>query len=385
MKYKIAHVITRLIEGGAQRVCLDLIENLDKDRFDVTLIAGVETGSEGSYWNEVEERKIHSIKVAELVRNLSPLIDCIAFYKLRRLFRQGRYDLVHMHTSKAGVLGVLAARSAGIPAVIYSSHGHIFDPKAQISGISKKILKPLFWVRRLVYEKSDAVIALTEQDRNEQVKLGLAQADKFRVISNGIDLNRFRSEPSERCNKDSFPVLVTVCRLSSEKGLTYLLEAASKLRRDFPKMRLDIVGDGPEKERLMAVSGRLDLHEVVRFVGKKKNVELYLKEADIFVLPSLYEAMGIAIAEAMAMGLPVVATRVGGVPDLIENGVNGFLVSPQDSDAIADTILRIANDPPLAGKMRQENIKKAHEKFGLQIMIRETLRLYQDILQRSRT
>ena len=391
-KIKVAFVITRLIQGGAQRVCLDLVERLDRTRYDITLIAGLETGSEGSLFEEAEKWQLRMIRLPLLVRSISPVKDILAFAQLFFIFLREKMTIVHAHTSKAGVLGVLAARLAGVPVVIYSSHGHIFDSRAQLRDVNPKSLGHLFRLRQWICRLSDKVIALTPQDEKEQVEMGMAPYGKFKVIFNGIDLKHFnRSQTGDKepilrelkLEPSDFPRICCVSRLSPEKGVGQLLAAMAPILRELPKARLLLIGDGPERSRLLQQAKDLNLEARVNFLRRRTDVPRVLSVSDIFVLPSLYEAMGIVIAKAMAMELPVIATRVGGVPGVIENGVTGLLVEPGQPAAIADAVKLLARDEMLRKKIAANGYQKAHEYFSVERMVEETDRLYQEMLKRN--
>lgn len=391
-RIKVAHVITRLIQGGAQRVCLDLVEGLDDERYEVTLLTGLETGSEGHFFEEVARHKIRLIKIPSLVRKISLLHDGTAFFHLWFLFFTKRFTIIHLHTSKAGVLGVLAARLAGVCVVIYSSHGHIFDRRARLRDLDQKMLGPLLWLRRWMAALSDKVIALTLQDEKEQVELGIAGYAKFQVIHNGVNLKAFSrdavGDPAEirrelEIDYRHYPILVCVSRLSPEKGLSYLLEAAVLLASSFPSLKLLLVGDGPEREGLLKRTRELGAESLVRFLGRRDDVARVLSISDIFILPSLYEAMGIVLAEAMAMQVPVLATRVGGVAGIVDHGANGILVEPAKAEAIAEAVRLLMKDELVRKKMGANGLRRAQEFFSLDQMIRKTEGLYEKLLREN--
>ena len=394
-KIRVAHVITRLIQGGAQRVCLDLIENLDSQKYECTLVCGGQAGSEGSFFEEAREKKINFIRAPFLVREISPFKDLLAFFHLLFLFSSRRFSIVHLHTSKAGVLGVLAARLAGVPVIIYSSHGHIFDSRAKIRGLPPRLLNFLFWIRKKIYDLSDRVIVLTSEDSKEQERLGLGTHGKFKIIPNAIDLKRFSRTRTRVASLESlrraldlkagdFPILLCVARLSPEKGVEHLIRAVPLLTAKLPHLKLWIAGDGPERKNLEKLADALKLKGRIHFLGRRHDVPELLALADIFILPSLYEAMGIAIAEAMAAGLPVIATKVGGVPGIIDDGVHGILVEPQSPEALAEAIEHLAADRTLRERMGANAFERAQQLFSMNTMIHSVTELYEEFLIRKR-
>lgn len=391
MRIRVCFVITRLIQGGAQKVVLDVIEGLDRTQYDITLVYGTFRNDEGSLLPRAKALGVRLIEIPELQRAVSPYADVVAFWKLYRLFRRNRFHVVHTHTSKAGLLGTLAARLAGTRAVVYSPHGHIFYRAAAIRGVSESRLKlaTFFLLRKLAEHQADKVVALTDHDLAEQVRLGLAPASKYVVINNGIATAPFRQiSPAARDRirvafglSGAFPIVGTVGRLSGEKGQRFLVEAFPRVRDRFPNAKLLLVGDGPSRPELECAVRRLNLSEHVRFAGVRADVPEMLSAMHCFVLPSLYEAQGIAIVEAMAAGTPVVATRVGGVPGIISDLQDGMLISPGDPDAIADAVTRLAEDPCLARQFADRGRAKVAAHLTVDHMVLQHDRLYKEVLK----
>jgi len=380
---KIAIVITRMIPGGASSVARQIIDGL-KDEFDFTLFSGIEDISAEE--RDELEKKYKAVFVPFLVRQISPLNDIRAYLDLERQFRTGNFDIVHTHTSKAGVLGAFAGRMAGVGKIIYTPHGHIFGKNAAIPGLensSRLKMKFLLELRKRAYSACDRIVALSEQDRDEQVALGLAQADKFEVIMNGIDDSFFAPVEAHRVkafkerhsiSDDDF-VIGSVGRLSKEKGHDLLIEAFAKIADAYPSAKLLLVGDGAEKKKLMAAHPALGDAGRVIFAGSMEDVRPALAAMKIFVLPSRYESQGIAAMEAMASGLPVVASDVGGVRAIINDGQDGLLARSSPGD-LTDKIAKLLHDANLRDKLSASAMRRAKADFTLSRMLSQYEKLY---------
>jgi len=386
---RVAHVITRMIVGGAQELVLSLMERLDPSRFASVLFTGNETGPEGSLLRRAADREMEIVSVPPLVRSPRPVKDLMAFAALRRAFRKGRFDIVNTYTSKAGFIGTLAARAAGVPVVVYSPQGHIFARGGRIEGVSGRPLRRRLFLtlRRWACRAADAIVALHEGDLEEQVDLRLAPRWKFRVIPNGIDPGRYGPPDSRRSEElrrklgiaESSPVLATVGRLTSEKGHEDLVAAMGALARTHPAAVLLVAGDGPRRTSLEEQARALGLARRVRFLGLRADVPDILAAADVFLLASRYESFGLAILEAMAAGLPVIAARVGGIPFVVEDGKTGFLVDARRPEDIADRVRALAEDPEKRASLGRAGRARLLERFSVDAMIRGVESMYTDL------
>lgn len=386
-KIKVFQVITRLIRGGASKVCLDLAELLPQDKYELTLISGLRYENEGSFFDRAQNIKHLKIRtLSSLVREISPFNDFISLVRLFILFCTAKPDIVHCHTSKAGFIGCTAAKLAGVPVIIYSPHGHLFAPQAEIPEVSGADwrLRLFYLLRKLASTCASRIVALTNADKQEQVKLRLAPAKKYEVIYNGIDTSPAHTQllaepPEEGYVRGYYPVLATIGRLSREKGHSYLMETLKLIKEQYPKPALVIMGDGDMRPELERLTEQLGLKENVRFLGVCPDIFSILKETDIFVLPSLYEAFGLVLLEAMLMKKPVVASRVSGIPEVVSEGQTGLLVPPADPARLAGAILRLAGDNDLARRMGQAGYQRVQELFQREEMVNKFEKLYQEL------
>jgi len=363
---RVVQVITRCVRGGAYQVVRALLDGLPAGEFEQTLICGPEAAPEGA------------VVVDGLVREIRPFRDAAALAALARMFARQRPDLVHAHTYKAGVLASLAGRLAGVPAVVFTPHGHIFSKGAGIPGVPGGLtLELLRGLTRSAQGCADRITALSEPDRDQQVALRLSPASKYVVVRNGIDCARF-ARPRDR-EFPGAPVIGAVGRFSAEKGHRHLVEAMTQVRRRLPEARLVLVGYGALEAELRGLTSRRGLDGGVTFAGERDSAGV-LPSFDVFVQPSLYESQGIAILEAMAAGVPVVATDVGGIRDVVRDGETGLLAAAADPASLAEAILRMAGDPALAVRLSTRAGREVRERFSIATMLDAYAGLYRQLL-----
>jgi len=384
------HIITRFDQGGSARNTFLTVMGHDRSRFRISLVYGcVEAhGVEETAFAEkdLEQLRLAGValfEVPSLVRAIKPLRDARATLILWRLFRKERPAIVHTHTSKAGAIGRVAAWLAGVPAVIHTPHGHIFYGYygPMMSGLIRLI-------ESLLARVTDRVVTLTEQGIEEHVRLGIARADKFAAIPSGITLSAFRSirgDPVAR-RKDlgiptKGPVIGTVGRLVPIKGHEWLVRAVPHVVAEFPAACFVFVGDGPLRDELRQLGEALGVASHLVFLGMRQDIPECLAALDLFVFPSLNEGMGRALVEAMAAGLPVIATRVGGIPDVVVDGETGVLVPPGDELALAAAVLALLQDPERMGAFGEAARRSVGERFDAVSMVREIERLYDVVWQ----
>ncbi len=382
----VMHIITRLVRGGAQRVVLALLRGLRGRGWDLTLVAGPQTGAEGSLWNEADGLGITTVQVPSLVRELAPLRDYRALRELRRIIKAYRPDVVHAHTSKAGFLGCLAARREGVPAVVLAPHGHILRHNAQIPGVPARGLK-----RRLLaaackrnVRYAHVVVTPNDAERSDGIRHGLWSAEEVLTVPNGVDTDRFRPGGRTEARRalglsPERPVVGVVARLTREKGVDLAVETVRMLRG----VTLVIVGDGPERESLETQVDSLYVADRTIFTGNWENIEEILPAFDVCLAPSRTEGHGMVAAEALACGVPVVASRVGGLQSLIVHEQTGLLVEPEDVPAYAQSIARLISDRPLAAALGRAGRARMESCFSYEAMVTETLELYGRLLSRG--
>ncbi|MEW6245969.1 MAG: glycosyltransferase family 4 protein [Nitrospirota bacterium] len=386
----VIHVITRLDRGGSAQNTMLTVMGHDRTRYEPLVVAGrpgrwdAQGGQAATdkHCRELEKAGIRWIIIPRLTREIHPLNDLSALWSLMRLFRRERPAIVHTHTSKAGVVGRLAAWWSGVPVVVHTPHGHVFY--GHFTAVRSRVF---MLVERMLTRLTTRLIALTEAERDDHLERGVGRADRFAVIPSGIDLERYRSVRRTWGLRPAwFPcppgsiVVGSVGWLTPVKGHRFLIEAAAQLKPTFPNLHVVLVGSGGLQAELSALADRLGLKDSVHFLGERDDVDVCLSAMDLFVLPSLNEGMGRALVEAMAAGLPVIASRVGGVPALIEHGRTGLLAPAGDPGALAQAIRQALDRPDWARQMGQAASQSIGRRFDAATMVRAVEQVYEQAL-----
>jgi len=311
---RVCHVSLSLSTGGMERLLVDFARLHDREGVEPHFAVLGETGTPA-----VQIRK-HGARVHELgIHGGGRMARLRGTY---RLFRQLRPQVVHTHNPAPQVWGTIAAKLAGVPHVVHTRHGHA------LGNLSTPTVAALSWL-------ADAVVCVSEDLSRDHRRRCRIPGTRILRIWNGIDTERFAwSGPRIE------PVAVAVCRLSPVKDIATLLQAAAIVLDHIPEFRLRVAGDGPSRGELEALIARLGIGEKVELLGEQGDVPALLASAGLFVSSSLSEGLSLTLLEAMAAGLPVVATRVGGNPEVVSDGTTGWLVPPADPRALAAAIVR---------------------------------------------
>lgn len=388
MVRKVVHIITRLDRGGSARNTMLTVLGHDRTEFEPVVITG-EAGRQDAQGGvaatvdnlrHLEKESIRYHTVPSLVRQLNPLSDLRALVRLVTILREERPAIVHTHTSKAGVLGRLAAWTTGVPVTIHTPHGHVFYGHFNPLGSWGCVQ-----IERVLARKTDRLIGLTAAEKHEHLERGVGRAQHFAVIPSGIDLDRFHTVPRRRRTVPDWfqcpptaTIVGSVGWLTAIKGHRFLIEALSLLKEEHPHLHLVVVGSGEQHQALLDQAKASGISDQVHLVGHREDVEDGLAGMDCFVLPSLNEGMGRALIEAMAAGLPVIASRVGGIPALIEDGKNGLLVPPGESFALADALRRVLRDADWARELGIHARHSIGARYGIPSMIQAIEALYRN-------
>jgi glycosyltransferase involved in cell wall biosynthesis len=374
---KIVHVITESGPyGGAQRNTFLTVKGLINDGYEVELICG----AGGPLIAEANTAGVPVHVMAELVRPVDPVKDCRALIRLYRLFRTRGYDIVHTHSVKAGLLGRLAAWCAGVPVIIHTLHGVPFR-------ISRDF-KSRFYI---VYERAlgritRCFVCVGEVLRQEMSAWKIAPEKKLTTIYSGIDFSSYAPRHTALETKQrlgltrAWPIVGCIGRLSEQKAQDYLVEAIGFLTDKYPRIKLVLVGEGGLRPRLEKQIEDLCLASNVSLLGERDDVADLLNTFDIYAMSSRWEGVGRALTEAMHMGLPIVATSVNGVVELIAHDETGLLVPPENPQALADGIDRLASDTERASRLGASARQKAGEFMGSERMVLATEALYERLI-----
>jgi glycosyltransferase involved in cell wall biosynthesis len=386
-RVRVLRVIARLNMGGPALHVAYLSDGLRDRGYDTTLVAGSLALGEESMAVVAERLGVPIVTIPELHREISPLLDLRAAYRLADLIREVRPQILHTHTAKAGTIGRLAARllgGAGPPIVVHTFHGHVlrgyFDP---VRSTAFRLLER--WLAR----RTTALIAVSPEVRDDLVSLGVAPREKFTVVRLGIELDervgtdsdgpRAETRRALGIPADRF-VVGWIGRMTGVKRTDDVLLAVRALRERGVDTVLCMVGDGPDRDAVERRAHQLGIVRDSLFLGYQEEVASYYAAFDALILPSANEGTPVSAIEALAGGRPVVATRVGGVPDVVRDGVDGFLVEPGDVDAMAERLSALAADPPLRHRMGEAGRASVHERYSVERLLDDIDALYRRLL-----
>jgi len=361
---RILYIITRADIGGAQANVLDLIAGLHA-RYDVHLA----TGTDGPLTARVRALGLPVHLVPSLVRQINPLTDLRSVQDCARLIRRLRPRLIHAHSSKAGIVGRAAARLAGVPA-IFSAHGWGFSP-----GTPRGRRTVALWSERAAAPLAARIICVSEFDRRLALRAGVGSRRSLVTIRYGIGA----AAAPPAAPADQPPRFVMAARFNEQKDQHTLLRALARVPVG---LQLDFAGSGPSLEACRALARRLGVADRVAFLGDRHDVPDLLARAQGFVLSTHYEGLPLSIMEAMRAGLPVVATRVSGIPEEVLDGETGLLVPHGDVAALAAALCRLAEAPVVRRRMGEAGRQRFLREFTIERMLAETEGVYREILER---
>lgn len=393
-KKKILYCITKANWGGAQKYVFDLATSLSPDLYDVAVLVG----SDGTLVSRLQAKGVKAMVLGSLIRDVSLFKDIKSFFKLLKIFYQEKPDIIHLNSSKMGLLGVLAARLINLFSyltpdtlhlkTIFTGHGWAFNEDR--SKLQKKII---YYLHKLTIALAHKTIAVSEQTK-EQICGGKFLNKKMVVIRNGIGEVEFLDREIAKAkllekapkNLDQGSTLAeskwvgTISELHKNKGLKYLIEAMHLLDVDSDDRAslpfVFIIGDGERKEKLQERINRYNLQDHIFMVGRVDEAEKYVKAFDIFTLTSITEALPYVLLEAGQAGLPIIASAVGGIPEVIDDMQNGILVRPKEPEEIKKAIDFILKNPA-KGAVFSQNIKdKIKVHFNKDTMVRKTVEIY---------
>ena len=381
---RVLRIFSRLNVGGPAVHVILLAAELDRRGYTTTVALGTEAPWEGNMRELAARKDVHCVRVAGLGREIRPWSDAQALWSLYRMMRTLRPDIVHTHTAKAGMLGRSAARLAGIRQVVHTYHGHVL--RGYFGAAQTAVYRA---VERRLARSTRVLIAVSAAVKDDLVALGIAPADRIRVIPLGLELEPLAgalprgSLRGEAGVPDGAPLVGIVGRLTAIKDVPTFLSAAAQIRARIGEARFAVVGDGELRGELEADAARRGLAGIVHFHGWRYDMAAVYGDLDVVVNTSRNEGTPVALIEAMASGRPVVATRVGGTPDLLGDGARGVLVGPGDAAAIASA----ACDVLRGGGAVQARIAAARAyvlaAHGVGRLVRDMDALYREMLGES--
>jgi len=381
MSAPVLHPITRLTLGGSSENTIASCVALNGAGYDCLLATSFRE-SDAASLADARRRGCRVIDIPALGREVAPLADLTALAQLVRLIRHERPAVVHTHTSKAGFVGRLAAVIARVPAVIHQPHGHIFygyyGPRrtAVFTALERRAAR---W--------TDRIITLTDRGAAEHLAHGIGRAEQYVTVPSGVPTAELRAAAPARgeararlgLDADAF-VIVGLGRLVPIKGFDLLVRALAIVVSQVASARVLLVGEGAERAHLETIAASLGVAGCLRLTGETADVTPYLAAADVVAVPSRNEGMGRVIVEAMALGRPVVATAVGGIPDVVTDGECGRLVEPEDVDALAAALIDLGRDPALRRKLGGAAVQRA-EAFSTAVARQKLVTVYAALMR----
>jgi glycosyltransferase involved in cell wall biosynthesis len=362
-KCKLMIISHDLAVGGLQKVVVNICKAIDREIFDVSVLC---LRHLGEFTNEIEEMGIKIFCLPQKNRT-----DYLSFLKVAKILNEQRIDVIHTHNTQPFIDGTIGALLSRVKTIVHTDHARIFPDKIRYM-VAERIMS-LFAYR---------VVGVSENTSQNLIKYLKISRNKIRTIYNGIESSKYfikinvKQFKKELSIDHNWPIIGNVGRLVKEKGLQYLLKAIKNLALDYPKIKLIIVGDGDLKEELKSIALELGIHQHVKFFGNRTDVPKLLKIFDIFVLSSISEGMPMVLLEAMASECPIIATKVGGIPRIIEDNRNGSLVDSGNPDLLSDEIIRVLTDQNLRNKYVSNGKDLIRKKFDMKIMLKKYEALY---------
>ncbi|MCK5255586.1 MAG: glycosyltransferase [Deltaproteobacteria bacterium] len=372
-KIKILYIITSSGIGGAEKILYYTATGLDYNKYDIS-VCSLKNKGEIARALEKQGIEVYCLHMEGRERFLGWLSSIIALIRLFPYLIRIRPTIIHSFLFRANILARIAGYLTGVPIVISS---------VRVMGGEKKYFH---YVEMITSFMVDHYVTVSESVKRYIIDKSKISAEKISVIYNGVNIKS--QDDSHKQNvrmpfkiEDEDRILMTVGRLHEQKGHYYLVQAVSRVQKEFPKVKLLVTGEGEEENNLKKLVKSLDLMNEVIFAGLSSDMERILPMAELFILPSLWEGLPNALLEAMAAGKPVVATKVGGIPEIVVHGETGMLIPPGDTDALTAAILDLLQNRLKAKDMGEAGRIRAGKRFSIYKMIEKTENLYQELLK----
>lgn len=366
---RVAHLVQGLEVGGLEMMVVSLVEGLDRARY-TPIVCCYDTAG-------TLTQRLAALGIEWHLLPRRPGVDLGYIFKLARLFRSIRADIVHLHNPTAFFYGALAGRLAGVRGVIYTEHGRDFSASYKVR-----------WANRLLSRLVDRIVVVADFGRRYLVEKEGVAPGKIVTVRNGIDAAPF-GNPNPRAVRDRLeigvdvPLVGIVARLAPIKNHELLIRAMRQVADAVPRAQLLVIGDGSCRAALEALVALLHLGDRVRFLGERSDVPDLLQALDVFVLCSHSEGLSLTLVEACAAGRAIVATDVGGNGEVVERGVNGLLVPSNDEAALAQALIELLKDPERRARMGQQGRARFEREFTLAGMVRAYEDLYRNCARRG--
>ena len=381
-KLKVVHIITRLIVGGAQENVIMIINSLKElDKYDLTLISGPGLGPEGNLYDEIKKRKIKFKLVPELRREISPILDLISLIKLYSHLKKEKFDIVHTHSSKAGILGRIAAKLTNVPLILHCIQGWEFHQYT-----NKFMTKIYITLEKFISRFTDYLLPVSKQTMIDGLEAGIGSYNKYEIIHNFVELEKYDNNSDSKQAKKELnianhtPIIGAIMRLVPQKNPLDIIKIAEKVKTNHSNVKFIIIGDGPLLPDLNNLIQRKKLSNNIILTRIKRNIPELLKAMDIFILTSLWEGLPLVFLQAMASGKPIIAYNVGGTSEAVNNEENGYLVKPGDTDTMVKRINELIKDKTRRIEMGIKGRRKLEQEFNKQKQIQKIIEIYDTLV-----
>ena len=385
-KIKVAHIITT-IAGGAGENTLFTIKGLDEEKYQIDLITRKESGAR--FFKRIKSKGFNYVQVQPFTSRYHILHDLILLSKLIILLKKNRYDVIHTHMTKPGILGRIAAKIAGVPIIIHGLHMNTLEVS------DNKILNAIkIFLEKKISKFTDAHISVSEIVSQKYLEFGIGKKSKYFTVKSGMELNKFlnaREEDDIQKKKKELGIssedfiIGNVGRLVGSKNHQYLFQAIRKVLEIKNKLpvKVLIIGEGKEKEKLVKYAKELSLGKNVIFTGYKEDVEKFMAIMDLFVLTSLREGLPRVLVQASAVGMPSIAFNIDGIPEIIQDNYNGFLVNPGDIEQLVDRIIKYMDNKELVLLHGQKGREFVRGKWSVEEMVQKTEQIYDNLFRKK--
>ncbi|MDR1695465.1 MAG: glycosyltransferase family 4 protein [Endomicrobium sp.] len=376
---KVCYIITKLELGGAQKLALYTAEHLDKTKFENFVISG-----KGGILDKEASEKFRLLQIENLVREVSPFKDLKALFEILRILKKEKPDIVHTHSSKAGILGRIAAKLAGVKTIIHTIHGYGFNET------QSRFVKHFYaYIEKICAFITDKLIAVSKEDIKKGLRYKIAKEDKFVLIRAGIDTRFYKNfipDPEFKKSLSAAPgtkIVTTIGPFKPQKNLKDFIKAAEIVCESVKNVVFPIAGDGEQRAELESLISALNLKDKVILLGWRKDIADILYASDIFVMTSLWEGLPCTILEAMCCSKPVIANAVDGVKEIIEENKTGFKTNPYDFKGTAEKIIFLLQNERVmieTGKAAEESVGK---EFDINYVVEQQGELYVNLLSET--
>lgn len=382
-KTKVCHIITKMVYGGASLGTLHLVENLNPQHFEGTVICGIQSDDEGGLLQNNKDRKFSIIRIPEMVREINPIKDLVTLLKLVTYIKRNQYHIVHTHGSKAGVIGRLAAALCRTPVILHTVHGW----GLKMGDFTTRIIFRL--IEKWVASFTTRLLFQTKSDMEEAAYYQIGTKRHYALIGNGIELNAFfdyNKERAEEIKNDlkltGKKVVGTVGRVSAQKNPRGFVEIARKVLEKRQDITFIFAGGGESLQEAKCLVRELNLGDYIIFTGVRDDIPELVANFDIFILPSLWEGMPRSLIEAMALAKPVIVYDIGGIREVVSDDVNGLIVPLNRTDEFARRIIVLLEDANYRNRLGKQ-ARITSENFDFSRVATRTQGMYEALIMKS--